>query len=92
MPNNYPLERITFDNVDSNFPRIFKTWFFEQTKEIARRCVEPPLKPKPKDPPFEPRPSIGPAIGKKHALENISHNFCYIKLHLLKQSNYDYLD
>ena len=63
VPNNYPSEKITFDNIDSNFPRIFKTWFFEQAKEIARRCVEPPLKPKPKDPPFEPRPSLGPAIG-----------------------------
>ena len=49
VPNNYPSEKITFDNVDSNFPRIFKTWFLEQTKEIARRCVEPPLKPKPKE-------------------------------------------
>lgn len=29
-----------------------------QAKEIARRCVEPPLKKKPKDPPFKPSPSL----------------------------------
>ena len=44
VPNNYPLERITLENIESNFPRIFKAWFSEQAKEIARRCVEPPLK------------------------------------------------
>ena len=37
---------------------MFKVWFVEQAREIARRCVQPPLRPRPKDPPFEPRPSL----------------------------------
>ena len=57
VPNNYPVERITLENIESNFPRVFKVWFAEQAKELARRCVEPPLKSKPNAPPFQPRPS-----------------------------------
>ncbi len=62
VPNDYPKERVAIENVDSNFPRVFKVWFAEQAKEIARRCVEPPLKPKLNAPPFEPRPSLKPSV------------------------------
>ena len=64
VPNNYPLERIALEDIDSNFPRVFKAWFSEQAKEIARRCVEPPIRPKPNQPPFQPRPSLASAIGE----------------------------
>jgi hypothetical protein len=63
IPNNYPSERIVLEDVESNFPRVFKVWFFEQAKEIARRCVDPPMKPKPNLPPFQPKPSLEPAVG-----------------------------
>ena len=56
---------IFFDSIsdtESNFPRVFKVWFIEKTRDIARQCVEPPLRPKPKDPPFVKRPSLEPAI------------------------------
>ena len=62
VPNNYPKERVTFENIDCNFPRVFRAWFTEQAKEISRRCVEPPLRPKPNKPPFQPRPSVNPAV------------------------------
>lgn len=65
VPNDYPKESITIEDVDSNFPRVFKVWFKEQGKEIARRCVEPPLAKKrpPNAPPFQPRPSLLPTVG-----------------------------
>ena len=33
-----------------------------QARELARRCVEAPLKPKPNAPPFVARPSLEPAV------------------------------
>ena len=35
----------------------------ENAKELARRCVEAPKKPKPNAPPFSPRPSLETAVG-----------------------------
>ena len=51
-----------FAQIECNFPRVFRAWFTEQGREVARRCVQPPLRPKPKDPPFAPRPSLAPAV------------------------------
>lgn len=63
VPNQYPKERIKLSAIESNFPRVFKVWFAEQAKEIARRCVEPPaIKPKPNQPPFVAKPSLEPAV------------------------------
>ena len=62
IPDDYPVERIDIACADSNFPRVFRAWFVENSKEIARRCVEPPLRPRPKAPKFEPRPSLQPAV------------------------------
>ena len=62
VPNDYPKERVTLSQIESNFPRVFKVWFAEQAKEMARRCVEPPLKPKPNQPAFEAKPSLETAI------------------------------
>jgi len=58
VPHNYPSQRVEISASDCNFPRIFKVWFVENSKEIARRCVEPPLKPAKNAPKFEPRPSL----------------------------------
>ena len=52
----------SLESPDCNFPRVFKVWFVEQAREIARRCVQRPLKPRPSDPPFEPRPSLRPVL------------------------------
>jgi len=61
VPNDYPTESVLIEKVESNYPRVFKVWFAQQAKEIARRCVQPPLKPKLNDPIFEPKPSLEPA-------------------------------
>jgi len=58
IPDNYPIERVDISTSDCNFPRVFKVWFVENSKELARRCVEAPLKPKPNQPKFEPKPSL----------------------------------
>jgi len=62
IPDNYPKDRVEISLVDCNFPRVFKVWFIENSKEIARRCVEAPLKPKPNAPPFVAKPSLEPAV------------------------------
>ena len=51
------------ESAESNFPRVFKVWFIENGKELARRCVEPPKKPKLNAPPFEPKPSLEQMVG-----------------------------
>ena len=61
-PNRLRFLKNRLVDSDSNYPRTFKVWLAEQAKELARRCVEPPLKPKPKDPPFVKKPSLLPAI------------------------------
>eukprot|EP00088_Acartia_fossae_P015668 TRINITY_DN18621_c0_g1_i1.p1 TRINITY_DN18621_c0_g1~~TRINITY_DN18621_c0_g1_i1.p1 ORF type:complete len:331 (-),score=-0.05 TRINITY_DN18621_c0_g1_i1:241-1233(-) len=61
IPDLYPEERVEVSTSDCNFPRVFKVWFVENSKELARRCVEPPKKPKPNQPKFEVKPSVLPS-------------------------------
>jgi len=58
VPPDYPETQVQVEEAESNFPRVFKVWFVEKGRELARQCVEPPLKPKPKDPPFKKSPSL----------------------------------
>ena len=62
IPDNYPKDRVEVSLVDCNFPRVFRAWFIENAKELARRCVEAPLKPKPSAPAFTVKPSLEPAV------------------------------
>ena len=62
IPHNYPIERVNVEATSCNFPRVFRAWFIENSKELARRCVEAPLKPKPNQPPFVARPSLEEAV------------------------------
>lgn len=46
-------------DINTNFPSAFFRHIYAQAQEIARQCVEPPLKkPKPNEPPFKPSPSL----------------------------------
>ena len=58
VPPDYPETQVKIEDAESNFPRVFKVWFVEKARDLARQCVEPPLKPKPKDPPFKKSPSL----------------------------------
>ncbi|PRD22681.1 UNVERIFIED_CONTAM: hypothetical protein NCL1_48476 [Trichonephila clavipes] len=62
VPDVYPEEQVQIELVDCNYPKNFQKWFSGQATEIARQCVQKPLKPKPKDPVFEPKPSLRPSI------------------------------
>ncbi|XP_050303557.1 uncharacterized protein LOC126741227 [Anthonomus grandis grandis] len=62
VPDVYPLTAVDIQDIDTNFTLTFYKHMVAQAKEIARRCVEPPLKPKPKDPPFVPGPSLQKTI------------------------------
>lgn len=55
-----PLCRI--EEKECNYPPVFRRWFSAQSLEIARKCVEPPAKKKPKDPPFVLKPSMEPVV------------------------------
>lgn len=59
IPDEYPLKQLGFEIASHNFPDALLINISSQSVEIARRCVQPPLKPKPKAPPFEPKPSLG---------------------------------
>lgn len=60
IPDDYPLEPIGIDFKSCNFPSMFERMFKANAIEIARQCIEPPMRKKPKDPPFEPKPSLYP--------------------------------
>ncbi|XP_076444914.1 uncharacterized protein LOC143282914 [Babylonia areolata] len=60
VPETYPLQQIVVEISEHNLPNFLKVNFQAQAIEIARQCVQPPLKKKPKDPPFAPKPSIQP--------------------------------
>ena len=62
IPDMYPEDKVDISLLDCNFPRVFRTWFLENAKELARRCVEAPLKPKPNAPPFVRKPSLEVAV------------------------------
>ncbi|XP_076035708.1 uncharacterized protein LOC143021827 [Oratosquilla oratoria] len=62
IPENYPEKQVGIEAKESNFPAVFQRWFTAQSVEIARRCIEPPLKKKPKDPPFVLKPSMEPVV------------------------------
>ncbi|CAG5134157.1 unnamed protein product [Candidula unifasciata] len=75
VPDNYPLVQITPELTEHNFPAFLYTHFKAQAAEIARRCVQPPLKKNPNQSPFVPKPSLLPTCEyliecvKKYPLE-----------------------
>lgn len=44
IPDNYPENCVTLQDADTNFPPLFTRYFLGQGKELARKCVQPPLK------------------------------------------------
>ncbi|XP_048516619.1 uncharacterized protein LOC109535627 isoform X2 [Dendroctonus ponderosae] len=58
VPDNYPSTAVDIQQVETNFTTPFYTHMIAQAKEIARRCVEAPLHPKPNAAPFVPIPSM----------------------------------
>ncbi|XP_046142863.1 uncharacterized protein LOC114873756 isoform X2 [Osmia bicornis bicornis] len=57
VPDNYPTACVKLEDADTNFPPLFRRYFLAQGKELARKCVEPPLKKK-SQAPFTPSPSL----------------------------------
>ncbi|XP_050721074.1 uncharacterized protein LOC127000937 isoform X2 [Eriocheir sinensis] len=62
IQENYPDQQIKIEEKECNYPPVFRRWFSAQSLEIARKCVEPPAKKKPKDPPFVLKPSMEPVV------------------------------
>jgi len=62
VPDNYPDTQLGVEVTSHNFPEVIGMNVQGQSVEIARKCVQPPLKRKPKDPPFQPSPSLMPVI------------------------------
>ncbi|XP_072749717.1 uncharacterized protein [Anoplolepis gracilipes] len=58
IPNNYPISCVIFGDVDTNFPPLFKRYLVGQGRELARQCVEEPLKKQAQQKPFTPSPSL----------------------------------
>ncbi|ELU12713.1 hypothetical protein CAPTEDRAFT_129847 [Capitella teleta] len=60
VPDNYPLEVTGVEISDTNFPSHLSIHFASQSFEIARQCVQPPLRKNPKAPLFTPKPALSP--------------------------------
>ncbi|XP_058834348.1 uncharacterized protein LOC131691741 [Topomyia yanbarensis] len=58
VPEQYPVERIQWDDCDCNLPQALVRFVNGQAKEIARQCVEAPLKKLKTNPEFQPKPSL----------------------------------
>jgi hypothetical protein len=53
----------SLEDHETNFPPLFQRYFIGQSKEIARQCIEPPIKPKERNhAPFKPSPSLQPVV------------------------------
>ena len=48
----------SLQDVHTNFPPMFQRFCIGQAKEIARKCIEPPLRKKKSTEPFLPKPSL----------------------------------
>ncbi|XP_034247217.1 uncharacterized protein LOC117648671 [Thrips palmi] len=62
VPEDYPEKAVILQDVDTNFPPMFQRFCIGQAKEIARKCVEPPLNKKKINEPFLPKPSVLPVL------------------------------
>ncbi|MCL4129367.1 UNVERIFIED_CONTAM: hypothetical protein GTU68_048749 [Idotea baltica] len=62
VPKNYPDSKVEVEEKECNYPPVFRRWFKAQSLEVARRCVMPPARKSPKDPPFVLKPSLQPVI------------------------------
>lgn len=58
VPDDYPTKAVVLQDVDTNVPPIFQRFAIGQAKEIARKCIEPPLNKKKQSAPFVPQPSL----------------------------------
>ncbi|KXJ82907.1 hypothetical protein RP20_CCG010758 [Aedes albopictus] len=58
VPELYPVQRIDWEDFDCNLPLPLVRFVNGQAKEIARQCVEPPLRQPNSCPAFVPRPSF----------------------------------
>ncbi|XP_055597182.1 uncharacterized protein LOC129747163 [Uranotaenia lowii] len=58
VPEPYPLQRIQWEDCDCNLPAALMRFVNGQAKEIARQCVEPPLRQLKSAPPFQAKPSL----------------------------------
>ncbi|XP_056639960.1 uncharacterized protein LOC130447264 [Diorhabda sublineata] len=58
VPDNYYLSAVELQQVNTNFSPALQRYIISQAQEIARKCVEPPLKKKPREPEFKPVPSL----------------------------------
>lgn len=59
------MDIIVFFSIEddiTNFSTTFHRYMVSQAKEIARQCVQPPIRPKPNQPKFEPGPSLKKAV------------------------------
>ncbi|KAK0176771.1 hypothetical protein PV328_000876 [Microctonus aethiopoides] len=57
IPDDYPINAVSITDVETNFPQLFCRYLLGQGREIARRCIEPPIKLKPNQK-FSPSPSL----------------------------------
>lgn len=58
VPEDYPAKPVVLQDFDTNFPQLFQRFCIGQSKEIARRCTEPPLNQKKSCEQFVPKPSL----------------------------------
>lgn len=62
VPDDYPHKKLDIICIENSFPKDFLEMIRMQAIEIARRCITPPIKPRPKDPPWHLMPSVRPVI------------------------------
>lgn len=58
VPDKYYSDQLKVELVEQNFPDVIRQNLLGNAIEITRKCIQPPVKKKPKDPPFEPKPSL----------------------------------
>uniref|UniRef100_A0A6M2DNQ6 RWD domain-containing protein n=1 Tax=Xenopsylla cheopis TaxID=163159 RepID=A0A6M2DNQ6_XENCH len=62
VPKEYPNQCIKIEEYSANFPEVFNLYLSGQFFEIARQCVEPPLRKTKKQERFQVTPSLEPSV------------------------------
>lgn len=92
IPSNYPEKCIKWETFESNLPIVLTRYLNGQAKEIARQCVEPPLRKlkdkKATDEPFKPSPSLLKTLKFIiEATQNLNEEICPLCKELVLPEN-----
>ncbi|XP_031565079.1 uncharacterized protein LOC116300360 isoform X2 [Actinia tenebrosa] len=76
IPDDYPDEAVSIEPKQSNFPKSLEKVFVGQAVDMARQCVQAPIRKNPKAPPFVPKPSLKDCVTNPKDAKFVERVYC----------------